>query len=368
MSPNQSKLNRQLLYVGLFVLIAAVFFYSVRGILLPFVTGIMVAYLMNPLVNKFEQWKLHRGLAAAISLMIFFGVVVMVFLLIVPVLKGQVAQFGERLPDYVHRLQLAFKPLETYLLENFSISKNNPQIQEFLSNKGGEILKGIAAFLSKLVSGGFALINLLSLIFITPIVAFYLLRDFNKFTHRLRGLIPRDYLADFKAQALAIDRTLAGFLRGQATVCLLLGTYFGIALSIVGLEFGLVIGLLCGVLVFLPYVGSMFGFLLCVGLGYVQYNGDMHQVLMIAIVYGAGQFIEGNFLTPYLVGGRVGLHPVWIIFALLAGGALAGLMGVIVAVPIAAVIGVLVRYAISNYESSEFYLAGHPPAKAKKSK
>lgn len=363
----RSKVQRQLWYVLGFIAIACLFFYAVRDILTPFITGILVAYLMNPLVNKFEKKKINRGIGALLALIIFFGAVIAIFLLIVPILKAQVAQFSDRLPEYVTRMQLSLKPLEAYLTETFSLQKNGEQIQEFVSQKGSEVLRGLVHFLTGVVTGGVAVFNFISLVFITPVVAFYLLRDFNSFTKRLQRLVPRDMIGDVKAQSNEINRTLAGFLRGQALVCLILGTYFAIGLSLAGLEFGLVIGLLGGIFAFLPYVGSSLGLILAVGLGYVQYNGDLHSVLPIVLVYAAGQIVEGNFLAPYLVGERVGLHPVWIIFALLAGGAIAGVTGVIFAVPVAAVIGVLVRYAISRYQDSEFYLA-HQKAGARKKK
>lgn len=364
---NQAKdTSRQQLFIMLFIAIVLVFFYAVKSVLLPFIAGMVVAYVMNPLTNRFVRWRLHRGVASALALVIFFGVAISAIFLIAPLLKAQLVEFSQRLPEYIERMKQAFAPLQEYVNQQLLNESNSQKLEQLVSAKGESVIRWSVNVLGRLVSGGMAFANVLSLIFITPIVAFYLLRDFNKFTGRAEELVPREHIKTVKEQLAEVNKTLAGFMRGQATVCLILGTYFGVALSLIGLEFGLVIGLFAGLLAFLPYVGSTIGLLLCVGLGYVQYDGDLHQLFIIALVYGLGQFFEGNFLTPYLVGGRVGLHPVWIIFALLAGGALFGLGGVLVAVPVAAVVGVLVRFAVQNYLNSDFYLAHSGKKKGQK--
>jgi predicted PurR-regulated permease PerM len=363
---NRSTMQRQTLLVVTFVVLSLLFMYAVRGILLPFVVGMIVAYIMSPSVDWLARHRLERGIAALMVLLLFFGFVVMIILLLMPMVQDQVLTFIGRLPDYLRRLKIVIEPWREYITNEFFSKGNTGHFEELVSTKGEDILRWAAGLLSQVVSSGFALANLLSLILISPIVAFYLLRDFNKFTARVRTLIPPQYRPDVQEQAAEVNRTLAGFLRGQAMVCVVLGSYFATMLTVIGLDFGLMIGLFAGMLAFLPYVGSSLGLLLCLGLGYVQFHGDLQPLLTIAIAYGAGQLMEGNFLTPYLVGGRVGLHPVWIIFALLAGGALFGFLGVLIAVPVAAVIGVLIRYAINNYVKSDFYHAGASPKTAPK--
>ena len=204
------------------------------------------------------------------------------------------------------------------------------------------------------LSGGAAVANTLSLIIITPVVTFYLLRDWDNIAATVDGWLPRAQAPTIRELASEVDRTLAGFLRGQGTVCLLLGVFYAIGLTVAGLDFGLVIGLIAGLLSFIPYVGSIVGLLLSVGLAFLQFD-DWLRVAVVAGIFFVGQALEGNVLTPRLVGGRVGLHPVWVIFAILAGGTLFGFVGVLLAVPVAAVIGVGTRFALTRYLDSPYY-------------
>ncbi|MGH7186923.1 MAG: AI-2E family transporter, partial [Pseudomonadota bacterium] len=208
--------------------------------------------------------------------------------------------------------------------------------------------------LGGLLSGGLALVNILSLLFITPVVTFYLLRDWDRIVKQIDALLPREHAETIREQARLVNETLSGFVRGQATVCFLLGGFYAVALSLAGLDFGLVIGLIAGALSFIPFVGTIFGFVASVGLAFAQFD-QWHRIAIVVAIFLVGQFVEGNFLTPKLVGDRVRLHPVWIIFALLAGAALFGFVGLLLAVPVAAVIGVLIRFAVSRYTASPLY-------------
>jgi predicted PurR-regulated permease PerM len=208
--------------------------------------------------------------------------------------------------------------------------------------------------LGGVISGGLALVNILSLLFITPVVTFYLLRDWDRVLAHIDALLPREHAETIREQARLVNDTLAGFVRGQATVCFLLGTFYAVALSLAGLNFGLVIGLVSGILSFIPYVGTIFGFVAASGLALAQFD-EWYRIAIVIGIFLFGQFVEGNFLTPKLVGDRVRLHPVWVIFALLAGGTLFGFAGVLLAVPVAAVIGVLTRFAVSRYTASPLY-------------
>ena len=205
-----------------------------------------------------------------------------------------------------------------------------------------------------MLSSGVAFINIISLILITPIVAFYLLRDWDKVVAHIDALLPRKRAETIRQQLVIIDNTLAGFVRGQLNVCILLGIYYAIFLTILGLNFGFVIGLATGFLVIFPYVGLLVGMAAGITVAFFQF-GEMSQVLMVLGVFISGQVIEGNFVTPKLVGDKVGLHPVWIIFAMLAGGALFGFVGVLLAVPMAAVIGVLIRFGLGEYQKSSYF-------------
>jgi predicted PurR-regulated permease PerM len=200
------------------------------------------------------------------------------------------------------------------------------------------------------------LVNLLSLVIVTPIVAFYLLTDWDRMVARLDSWLPRPHVETLRGLAREMDDAMAGFIRGQAVVCLLLGLFYAIGLSLAGLNFGLLIGLAAGILSFIPYVGSFIGFVLSISVAFVQFWPDWVHIAAVAAIFAAGQFIEGNFLSPKLVGNRVGLHPVWLMFALFAFGYLFGFAGLLMAVPLAAAVGVLTRFALRKYLSSPFYL------------
>jgi predicted PurR-regulated permease PerM len=206
-----------------------------------------------------------------------------------------------------------------------------------------------------------ALINLAALFVITPVVAFYLLLDWDRIVRKVDGWVPRDHLADVRAIARDMDLAIAGFVRGQGTVCIILGLYYGIGLSLVGLNFGLLIGLFAGLISFIPYVGSMIGLILSIGVAVVQFWPDYPWIIAVAAVFFSGQFFEGNILQPKLVGSSVGLHPVWLMFALFAFASLFGFLGMLIAVPAAAAIGVLVRYALKRYLESDLFAAREPP-------
>ena len=192
------------------------------------------------------------------------------------------------------------------------------------------------------------------LLVVTPVVSWYLLRDWDRIIAQVDSWLPRAHRDVIREQFGLIDDTLAGFVRGQATVCLILGGAYALALELAGLQYGLVVGLISGLISFIPYVGSLVGLALSVGLAAIQFDEPM-RIVLIAVIFVAGQAIEGNFLTPKLVGERVGLHAVWVLFAMLAGGSLFGFLGILLAVPVAAVIGVLVRFGLARYMDSAFY-------------
>jgi predicted PurR-regulated permease PerM len=284
---------------------------------------------------------------------LFLIVSVAAILLLVPVLAGQVASLLERVPDYVETLRGQFARILAVIE-----TRVDPAMLERLkgaaAGSGDNLVAWLTGALGGLISGGVALANLLSLLVITPVVAFYLLRDWDRLVAKIDEWLPRQHAEAIREQAREVDRTLAGFLRGQGMVCAILGIFYALALSLAGLDFGLIIGLIAGLLSFIPYVGAIVGLLLSVGLALVQFD-DWTRVAIIAAIFFAGQAVEGNFLTPKLVGERVGLHPVWVIFGLLAGGTLFGFVGVLLAVPVAAVVGVGMRFGLGRYMASPYY-------------
>lgn len=327
-----------------------------KDMLLPFVAGMAVAYLLDPVVDRLERKGLSRAAGTLVVLGAFFLLAVGLILLLVPLLQTQIVEFARRVPSYIERAKATVGPLWEAAVQHLS-DEDLKRLPELAGSHAGQALQLALRFVGGLVSGGVAVANLLSLMFIMPLVAFYLLRDWPKLVGAIDGWLPRDHAGIIREQLGAIDRTLAGFVRGQATVCLALATYYATGLGVTGLDFGLVIGLFAGLISFVPFIGAAVGGGLALGLGLAQFGLGL-KLGLVALVFGLGQILEGNVLTPKLVGDRIGLHPVWIIFALLAGGAVFGFLGVLLAVPAAAVVGVLARFSLQRYLASPVY-RGH---------
>lgn len=339
------------------LLIFLILVYLLRTVLLPFVAGMGVAYFLDPVCDKLEKWGCSRILATALVTIAFALLIILAFLIIVPVLIEQLSLFIRDLPGLVERAHQRLLPLYAQFQLRFDLPALD-DLGTLLRNRLGGVLGFFGEALQGVVSGGAAIANLLSLLFITPVVTFYILRDWDLLVARVDTLLPRDHAETIREQMRAIDTTMAGFIRGQASVCLVLGAYYAGGLMLVGLPFGLVIGMVAGLLTFIPYVGSLTGFIISMAVALASFD-TWHGTAIVAAIFVSGQVMEGNFLTPKLVGDRVGLHPVWIIFALLAGGALFGFVGLLLAVPVAAAIGVLVRFGIGRYLASPLYLGHH---------
>jgi predicted PurR-regulated permease PerM len=346
-------IERQLRFwlIGLAVFLAALFL--LRGVLLPFVAGMAIAYLLDPVCDRLETMGLSRTLATTVLTVVFLIVAVAAFLLLVPVLAGQAVSLLERVPDFVETLRGHVARL-LEIVEARIDPKMLEQVEAALAGSSERLVTWVTTLLGQVISGGVALANLISLLVITPVVAFYLLRDWDRLVTTIDGWLPRRHAETIREQVGAVDDTLAGFLRGQGTVCLILAIYYGLGLSLAGLDFGLVIGIAAGFLSFVPYVGAIVGLLLSVGLALVQFDAWL-PIAIVAAVFVLGQTVEGYVLTPKLVGEKVGLHPVWIIFALLAGGAMFGFLGILLAIPAAAVIGVGVRFGLARYLASAYF-------------
>lgn len=324
-----------------------------RPMLLPFVAGAALAYFLDPLVDRLSLWRVPRWLGTALVLLGFILFVILLLLLIVPLVQTQMMALIEALPTYVDMLRTRFMPRVydwVHRLSPADVEKLRAAAGEYAGNMVGLI----GGFLKDIVTKGIALFDVLTLFVITPVVAFYLLRDWPKVTHHVDELVPRAQHGLVRQAMGEINKTLSGFMRGQALVCLSLGLIYGVGLTLVGLDYGATIGIIAGVLSFIPYVGSGFGLIVSMILAFVQFDDGL-SIGLVLTVFLVGQTLEGYVLTPKLVGDRVGLHPVWILFALFAGGSLLGFVGVLIAVPVAAVLGVLIRLALSRYKNSPLY-------------
>lgn len=346
------RTQRALLW-GAVMLLVVLALWLLSTILLPFVAGLAIAYFLDPAADRLVEFRVPRWLASLAVLMVFLLVVLLVFLLLVPLLQGQVIGLIRRIPSYLSVAQHRLDELAHYAREQLA-PEDFARMREAITARVSDVFAWAAALLQHALTSSFAIVNILSLVFITPIVAFFLLRDWDVMVAKVDSWLPRPHAMTIREQARRIDETLAGFIRGQATVCLALGVYYAAALSLAGLEFGLVVGALIGILTFIPFIGALVGAVLSIGLATTQFD-SWSRVLVVAGIFIVGQAIEGNVLTPKLVGDRVNLHPVWVMFAILAFGALFGFVGVLIAVPVAAVIGVLVRYALARYLESDLY-------------
>lgn len=325
------------------------FLYLIRGILLPFVVGIGVAYFLDPAADRLQKAGFSRGMATASITLLFFATLILLVIVVAPMLAHQISGLMDEFPAYYDKLTTMAKELLAQLPFNLQ-AQGHTKLQEI----SGTLLTNVQNFALGILQSGMVLVNLASLMIITPVVAFYLLRDWDIVTARVDLLLPRKHAEVIRRQLAEIDRTIAGFVRGQFNVMMILGSYYAIALSLVGLPFGALIGLLAGLLIILPYIGSFIGTALALGVAFAQFT-EIWQIASVAAVFVIGQIMESYYLTPNLVGGKVGLHPVWIIFGMLAGGALFGFVGILLAVPVTAVIGVLVRFALEQYLQSELY-------------
>ncbi len=339
----------QATYWGIAIAVILIALWALGDVILPFVLGGAIAYVLDPIADRLERAGLSRVASVAVITLVTILAFILMFLLVIPTLVQQTAQLIETAPDLFDQLQTALTNRFPELMnEGSTIRQQLLALGETIQSKGGEVINGV-------LSSALGLINVIVLLIVVPVVAFYLLLDWDNMTAKIDEMLPRDHTDTVRMLASRIDNTLASFIRGQGTVCLILGTYYAIALMLAGLNFGLVVGFIAGMISFIPYIGALIGGALAIGLALFQFWGDWLSVGIIAGIFGVGQFLEGNILTPKLVGNSVGLHPVWLLFALSVFGSLFGFVGMLVAVPVAAIIGVLARYGIEQYKASLLY-------------
>ena len=338
--------RQQMTYWGLAFATLLILLWALGSVILPFLVGGAVAYFLDPIADRLEAWGLSRIGAVVVIAVGLTGIVALGMVLVLPLLVSQANQLIAIAPDVFARLQGFVAMHFPRLMEQGSpLQEAVNSAAEALKASGGEVAKGI-------LSSALSVVNAIVFMVVVPVVAFYMLLDWDRLIAHIDKLLPRDHAPVVRQLARDIDTVLAAFVRGQMTVCLILGAFYAISLTLVGLDFGLVVGAITGAIAFIPYVGTFVGGSLAIGLALFQFWGDWFQIGLVAGIFALGQFLEGNFITPKLVGGSIGLHPVWLIFALSAFGTLFGFTGMLVAVPVAAAIGVLVRFGISRYQDS----------------
>ncbi len=339
----------QLTYWGVAAVAMLAILWFMGDVLLPFVLGSAIAYFLDPVADRLERMGLSRALSTATITVIAILVFIIMALLVVPTLVSQAVNLFEIAPDLTRRLgAVVTERFPSILEEGSTLQTSITSLGTVVQERGGELL-------NTALSSAAGIINVIMLFVIVPVVAVYMLLDWDRMIAQVDALLPRDHAPVVRRLARDIDRTLASFIRGMGTVCVILGTYYAIALMLVGLQFGLVVGFVAGLVTFIPYLGALIGGALAIGLALFQFWGDWVSIGMVGGIFVIGQVIEGNVLTPKLVGDSVGLHPVWLILALSVFGTLFGFVGMLVAVPVAAALGVVARFAVEKYQHSLLY-------------
>jgi predicted PurR-regulated permease PerM len=333
---------------------------ALRDVLLPFIVGIIVAYALNPIVDRLVALRLSRTLASAVMLALLIALIGVLLVIVAPLLFTQAQKLAIALPDQIKQLRTVIETMAREQLgprfPAFSAALDR-MAASFNDNLG--VLAGAAA--KSLIDQVRSIFNFLSLLLITPLVAFYVLVDWHLMLGKIDGWLPRDHAPTIRRLAAEIDSAISAFIRGQGVVCLMLAVFYGLSLSIVGLEYGLLVGIATGIAGFLPFVGWALGLLTSVALAIVQFWPQSTPIALVVTVFLVGQILDAAFLSPAIVGSRIGLHPVWLLFALIVFSYLFGFVGILVAVPVTAAVGVLVRYGLQLYLDSNVYRGGGAP-------
>ncbi len=348
-------LQKQVLIWAISFAVVVFALWAFSPILLPFIAGLVLAYFLDPVADALQRAGLSRLAAALLIVVLAILVLVLALVILAPMVTDQIGRFAGDLPSIIQSLTLRFNELAPQWMKD-ALARSGADVQGSVTQFAGRAAEWILSVLKTVLSGGLALVNLVSLIVVTPIVAFYLLVDWDDMIAAVDGWVPREHVETVRSLGRDINTAMAGFIRGQGTVCLLLGFFYAVGLSVAGLKFGLAIGLLAGALTFIPYAGALIGGVLAIGIALVQFWPEFWSIALVTAIFAVGQFLEGNFLSPKLVGKSVGLHPVWLMFALFAFGYAFGFVGLLLAVPLAAAAGVLVRFGLRQYLSSRLYL------------
>lgn len=348
------RAERQVLFWLAAGLVALTAVLALKDVLLPFLCGLVIAYALNPVADQLERWGLPRTLA---SVLIVAGLVIVLVALVVflaPILANQLQQLLTTLPGEIDRLKRLIEEWARARLGDYfgTFQANLDKAAAEISNNWGSVA-GLLA--QSLWSQGRAIIGFLSVLLITPLVVFYLLIDWHRMLEKAKHWLPRDHEPTLTRIALEMNDAIAAFIRGQGLVCLVLGTLYAVGLSLIGIRYGLLIGIVTGIMSFVPFVGWAVGIAASSALAVVQFWPDMVPLLLVIALFAGGQALDAAFLSPKIVGTKIGLHPVWLIFALVVFSTIFGFVGVLVAVPMAAAVAVLVRFALEIYMSSPIY-------------
>ncbi|MFA5900393.1 MAG: AI-2E family transporter [Hyphomicrobium sp.] len=348
------RVERQVLFWLTAGLILILLIALLRAVILPFVAGMVIAYFLNPAADRLTQWGLPRGIAATVIVAAFGSVIAVALVFLVPLLLSQAQQLAAALPDEITRLRAL---LETWARERFGV--HYPDLATGIERSSQALTENMAGLFGYLAgslwSQGRALFDFLSLLLVTPLVVFYMLIDWHPMLAKVDSWLPRAHAPTIRRLAGEVNDAVSAFIRGQGAVCLILAIYYAVALGAMGLRYGLLVGLVTGLMSFVPFVGWALGFIIATTIAVVQFWPDAVPILTVVGIFAMAQLLDAGFLSPNIVGSKIGLHPVWLIFSLFVFSYLFGFVGVLVAVPIAAAVGVLVRFALRIYLASPLY-------------
>jgi predicted PurR-regulated permease PerM len=348
------RVERQVLFWLTAAVVLVLLIGLLEPILLPFVAGIVIAYFLNPAADRLTSWGIPRPIAAVLIVAAFLCAIIAALVFIVPLLATQAQQLAVTAPEEIARARgllegWARGHLGTHYL---AFETGLGQVSQAISDNWASVAGTLA---TSLWSQGLALFNFLSLMLITPLVVFYVLMDWHRMLAKIDSWLPRDHAATLRQLASDINDAVSAFIRGQGTVCFVLAIYYSVALTAAGLRYGLLVGLGTGLMSFVPFVGWALGLITATTMATVQFWPEVTPILIVVGIFAGAQVLDAGFLSPNIVGQKIGLHPVWLIFSLFVFSYLFGFVGVLVAVPIAAAIGVIVRYALRAYLQSDVY-------------
>lgn len=327
--------------------------YLLKSMLMPFAAGFLIAYIFRPLVKRGEAIGLPRALSSALIIGLLTLLIFALFFATIPFIKSELFFLVKHFPEYGQHLFEKLGPLFEQFSSYVPVAELE-SLKKLAAGSLGELFHWMVQLIGTLFNSGLALVNVLSLTVIAPVVAFYLLRDWNLFLDKFDNLVPRNHVTTLRTLFKEIDKTLGSYARGQLLVCTILAVYYSVALKLIGMDSALIVGILTGFLAFVPYVGFLVGLSTALLLASAQFS-TWASIGVVGGIYAGGQVIESFFLVPHFVGHHTGLHPVWVLFALFAGGVLGGFTGVLLALPVAATLGVCIRFMVQAYLASPLY-------------
>lgn len=338
------------IFIGVSILLIFLFL-KAKPILMPFITSLILSYFLNPVVSKLKKkYDITRTASSIFILLAFYLILLSALFVLLPIIYKQFLEFASLVPLYFEVVVGSFYPKILDFINNLGFKIDTDAASLFArENLADNAINLSHNFANNLISSTLNIVNIFSIIFIVPILVFYILKDWDTLITTMQKHLPKAWAQDIKELSSNIDKTLSSYLRGQFNVCLILGTFYAVGLSLSGLKFGFIIGLLTGFFSFVPYIGMLIGVIIALIVGIFQWGFDLVNYSIVGTIFIVGQLVEGNFLTPRLIGSKIGVHDVWVIFGIFFFGAWLGFIGVFLAVPLTAVISTITKFFLAKY-------------------